>query len=528
MLQRQTQTAAFWRDQFTVTPDDLEFIYQLLLDLQAPKTLSELATALVQEYVRRENSKIETELAKGEVYMPKRTYTVGQQVVFPTLEFAVGEVVQVREGHNPEYGNFSVIKVRFRDSQREFATNLQKPHRLNQAESSVIQHDKALLSANDLYSLYQSEIDESLLYALEEGERSADFAEVDGYWLLSDMLTEVHVGYLNIAEAMIEMQGKPIKPEQILSEIDLGENNGPAMRVISLNHALEKDARFDRVGSGGEKLWFLKRLEPQEVINTPMLLKYGSMQYNRSLLSVDLLQVEWELDDEWGESSLTSEIPRVVPSTVMTLTYPHRRYGTLPVSGRTVNFFPTGQKGKSTVTLVDGRWGTRFIGWVVHEGRYVSGFAKWMDDHQLPVGAYITLERANTANEVIVDYRTRRPKREWARMAQADLGARRLRFEMNKIQVACEYDEYMIVAEEHSEPIDQLRDQLLRDGITVSQIVEQVVPELTKLNPQGTVHAKSVYSAVNILRRCPPGPVFYALIANRRFRDMGNGFFALT
>ena len=54
------------------------------------------------------------------------------------------------------------------------------------------------------------------------------------------------------------------------------------------------------------------------------------------------------------------------------------------------------------------------------------------------------------------------------------------------------------------------------------------MPELTKLNPQGTVHAKSVYSAVNIIRRCPPGPIFYMLISNRRFRDAGGGLFALA
>src|SRR5262249_9486306 len=159
----------------------------------------------------------------------------------------------------------------------------------------------------------------------------------------------------------------------------------------------------------------------------------------------------------------------------------------LPLNGRTINFFPTGQKGKSTVTLVDGRWGTRYTGWVVHEGRYVSGLSKWMEDHALPVGAQITLERTPRANEVIMDYRTRRPKREWARIATPDLSARQLRFEMNKIQIACEYDEYLIVAENDPALLDELRDQLTHDGVTIFQIIEQVVPELTKLNPNGTV-----------------------------------------
>jgi hypothetical protein len=62
----------------------------------------------------------------------------------------------------------------------------------------------------------------------------------------------------------------------------------------------------------------------------------------------------------------------------------------------------------------------------------------------------------------------------------------------------------------------------------LAEIVDQIVPELTKLNPQGTTHAKSVYSAVNIVRRVAPGPIFYTLMSNRRFRDAGGGLFALA
>jgi hypothetical protein len=131
------------------------------------------------------------------------------------------------------------------------------------------------------------------------------------------------------------------------------------------------------------------------------------------------LQLEWELDDEWGESSLRGEMPSWCPSTSFTLTYPHRRHGTLPLSGRTRSFFPQSSTAFPWSRLVDGRWGTRYTGWVVHEGRYVVGLAKWMEDHQVPVGALITLERSQS-NEVVVDFRTRRPKREWARIAQAD------------------------------------------------------------------------------------------------------------
>ncbi|MCB0021691.1 MAG: hypothetical protein M9936_05755 [Caldilinea sp.] len=530
MLQRPTQTAAFWRDQFEVSADDTEFLYQLLLDSQKAMRLRELAAALIGEYLRRENTRIEQELAKGAVYVPKNRYTVGQKVVFPALEFAVGEVTEVRPGQNPEHGDFEVITVQFDGKQkpREFAAALQSAHRLNQANGDRLLHDDALLSADEIYKLYQAEINESLLYALEEGARAADFVSVDGNWLLADMLAEVHVGHLNIAEALIEMQGQPVSATQLLTEVELDSNVSPGMQATSLNHALGKDSRFVRLNDAAGPLWFLRRMQPTEVQTPPLLLRYRPTPYNRALLSVEMLQLEWELDDEWGESSLSSEVPSVVPSTSLMLIYPHRRYGTLPLSGRTRGFFPQGASGVSMVTLVDGRWGTRYNGWVVHEGRYVAGLAKWMEDHQIPVGAFITLERTAVANEVIVDFRTRRAKREWARMAHADLAGNALLFEMNKVQVACEYDETMIVAEQDVAALDQLAVQAQQEGADVTRMVAQVTPELIKLNPQGTVHAKSVYSAVNMVLRTPPGPVFYALLSNRRFRDVGGGLFALN
>ena len=528
MLQRQTQTAAFWRDQFEVNADDLEFLYNLMLDAQSPKDVAELAAALIQEYMRRENAKIEAELAKGTVYIPKSRYAVGQTLVFPALEFATGEVVEIRTGQNPEHGDFDVLKVRFANNAREFAAGLQTGHRLNQTNGERLLHDDAQLSAAEIYSLYQEEIEESLLYALEEGDRSEQFVEVEGHWLLADMLAEVHVGHLNIAEAMIDMAGQPQTTAELQAEIDLDANVSKAMQHISLEHALGRDERFDRVQRDGVVAWYLRRMEPAEVVKVPVALRPVNVRYNRALLSVELLQTEWEIDDEWGESTLSSELPTIVPNTSFTLTYPHRRSGTIPLNGRTRNFFPPDLGGKATVTLIDGRWGGQSVGWVVHEGRYVTGLSKWMDDHGLPVGAYITLERTANANEIVVDFRTRRPKREWARMATPDLDNRRLTFEMNKVQVACEYDEAMIVADNDPAAIDELRDRMLAEGVELQELVEQVVPELTKLNPQGTVHAKSVYSAVNIMRRCPPGPIFYMLASNRRFRDVGNGFFALA
>lgn len=537
MLQRQTQTAAFWRDQFETTPEDIDFLYNQLLDARSPRSLSLLSQALIGEYMRREASRLEQELAKGAIYQPRERYNIGQTIVFPQLDFAVGEVTDVRAGKNPEHGEFDVLKVTFNGDdgkrsskvEREYAARLATPHRLNQSNGNNLLGDANLLTPKEVYDLWHDEgIDESILYALEDGPRSKEFANVGGDWLLSDMLAEVNDFHLNIAEAMIEVAGAPVSANDLLKEVDLDKNVSEAMRKLSLEHALADDDRFDIVRSGGEGRWFLRRMEPAEVLEVPPLLRYTPQRYNRSMLTVELLQYEWELDDEWGESDLASEMPSLVPNTSITLLYPHRRYGLLPLSGRTKAFFPQGTRGLSLVTLVDGRWGTRYQGWVNHSARYVAGLGKWMDEHAVPAGAFITLERTNKPDEVIVDFRTRRAKREWARIVTPDAEGEALTVELNKIQVACEYDEQLIVADTDPIAMEELRASLEQRGVSLQALVEQIVPELTKLNPQGTVHAKSVYATINTVRRAAPGPVFHALMSSRSFRDVGQGFFALA
>jgi hypothetical protein len=50
------------------------------------------------------------------------------------------------------------------------------------------------------------------------------------------------------------------------------------------------------------------------------------------------------------------------------------------------------------------------------------------------------------------------------------------------------------------------------------------MPELIKISPQGTVHAKTIYSAVNVLRRIAPGPIFALLSTESCFVPMGGGY----
>jgi hypothetical protein len=52
----------------------------------------------------------------------------------------------------------------------------------------------------------------------------------------------------------------------------------------------------------------------------------------------------------------------------------------------------------------------------------------------------------------------------------------------------------------------------------------ELFPELAKLTPQQTVHAKTLYSAINMLKRLPPGPVFAELVRNPAFQSVGDHY----
>ncbi len=526
MLQRKTQTAEYWEREFEITQDDLDHLYDLILERNSPVSTQELVLEVIRHRCQQEEERMRSELARGAVYQPSESYSVGQQLVFPVFDYRLGTVVSIRPGHNPEYGEFDVIAVQFEGEEkvREFAANLKAPHKLNRASDGDNLWEAAnLIPPEELYEKYGDRVRQLLIEALQQPD--SEFVCYDDQWLLQGLLAEVHIGHLNLAEALIEVKQEPLDVQELLAELDLPEEVPEAVRIFSLNVALQQDERFDLLHSRDGDKWFLRRLEPPEALSTPKWLVYTPIHYNRAFLSVELLQVEWELDDEWTEGGISTESATLVPSTTLVLTYPHWKAGTLPLNSRSRPFFPPGEEGRGMITFIDGRWGQRFPGWVVYEGRYVCGLAEWFEQHKLPVGAYITLERTANPDEITIDFRPRRMRREWVRMASVEDG--RFVLHMQKQPISCEYDEHVVLSEGDPEALEAFRVQLAEQDISIAELVAMVFPELAKLNPQGTVHAKSLYSAINVLRRCPPGPIFAAL-SDRAYREMGGGYYALS
>jgi hypothetical protein len=56
------------------------------------------------------------------------------------------------------------------------------------------------------------------------------------------------------------------------------------------------------------------------------------------------------------------------------------------------------------------------------------------------------------------------------------------------------------------------------------RLIANVFRELAKLNPQSTVHAKTLYAAANVARRSPPGPIFAELVSRPYYSHVGDAY----
>jgi hypothetical protein len=505
----------YW-DTFNLPEIDIEFLYNYLIETETPLTSQELVTILVKERIHREKAALEQQQSSlGEIYFPKEHYKKGQKLVFPAFEWRRGKVTGVRRGYNPDLGDFDVMQVDLEnEGMREFASGLED-HILNRPpESSAVDETLDPLVVLDVYQ-------DTLIQALEAGlQTHTDFVRIAGKWFPRALLVDINIGHLNLAEAVLDMAGGgPLPTSYLLEQIELPRNVNPKLLEFSMDLALQEDERFDEVGPAGKVLWFLKRLEPEQVLEPPIYLRYPGIDYERSVLSEDMLALELELADEL--SPLDGKYLKLDQAEVR-LVFPHWRAGTLPLSGRIRHLFPTAYEApRIRLTLVDGESGESFPAWVVRNKRYVYGLQEWYVRRGLQPGSIIRVQRGKAAGEVVLHSNMRRPSREWVRtvLVGSDGG---VVFAMLKQTVQTQYDERMVIAVPDVEALDQVWEQQIRERITFERVVVNMVRELSKLNPQGHVHATELYAAMNVVRRCPPGPLLALLASSPWFIHVGD------
>ncbi len=508
----------YW-DDFTVGSDDIEVIYNHLLETETPLTTAELAKVLVQERIGEELRKLEKQRSgSAAIYIPKEHYEVGQSLLFPALGWQKGEVVGKRPANNPLVPAFEVIRVRMEDGrEREFASGLED-HALNQP----IRFDEGdpLLQPENVLVTYGTLIISRLEEALSKSE---EFVRIAGRWFPRALLVDVGIGNLNIAEAVLDMNGGgPLSTAEILTHLELPADNDKLVE-FSLDYALQEDERFDEVGPAGKVMWFLRRLEPEAVLEKPEVLRYRPLEYNENALTEDMRKLEAELADELSPQASAEPVDEVS----LALIYPHWAAGTLPLSAAMASLFPTAYEApRVRFTFIDGITGNEFPGWVVRPGKYVYGLGEWYNRYGLQPGSIVTVKRGEKPGTVIVSAKTHRPTRDWVRTVMVGSDGKPV-FAMLRQSITAEFDEHMIVAVPDVKAVNEARKQIASQRMPFEELVVSTLRELAKLNPQGHVHAAELYSGINVLRRCPPGPIFALLATRPWFVPVGDLYYRL-
>jgi hypothetical protein len=519
MASESTTSSEYWND-LQISRQDVEYLHTYLFEHETPLTTRELVNVLINERVRAEHlAEQARRQAGGRTYFPKETYQVGEDIMIPALNWKHGKITAARAGQNPELGAFDVLTVQFDNgSERLFASNL-TPHVLNEQPVSV---EETSFEADAILNAYGSAIEKKI----EATFRSDDeLVRIASRWFPRALLVDVNVGHLNLAEAVLDMSGgEPLPTLALLKDVALPDGINPKLAEFSLNLALQEDKRFDEVGPAGQVLWCLRRLEPDAVREVPLYLRYSRIEYDPDALTSQMIALEALLDDELSEidSGGNADVKEVTVS----LIYPHLRAGTLPLSARVEPLFPTAYESpRVRFTLVDGKTKQKMPGWVVREYGYVFGLRDWYKANELMPGSLVRIRRSENPGEVIIEAQTYRATKDWVRtvIVGADGG---LVFAMLKQSISAEFNERMVFAIPSLEAVDQLWVQDQKKSF--EQLVVSMIRELSKLTPQGHVHAQELYSAMNIVRRVPPAPLFALLASKSEIAHVGDLHFRLS
>jgi hypothetical protein len=99
-------------------------------------------------------------------------------------------------------------------------------------------------------------------------------------------------------------------------------------------------------------------------------------------------------------------------------------------------------------------------------------------------------------------------------------------FSEQKRGIGTNFDEMMVLGIDDLAGVDALYQHWRTKSIV--SILKAIMPGLMNLSPQRVVHAKTIYSVFNVLRRCPPGPIFATLVANPDFENVNGDYWHIA
>lgn len=499
---------------------DIERAYAFLLERGAPATSREIAAHLIEWHVNEEARRLAEAAARSApVYQPKETYSPGQHLIFTAFDNREGVVAAVRASDNPRLSPFQVITVEMEGEAkpREFAIDFHETHPLNAERAPITE---LVIKPEDAIAQYGEIVRNTLVQRLSTDK---EFVHLDDGWYLRGLLPEVHEGYLNLAEAAIEQSNDALRVNDLLKVLEFPEAIKKTAATFALNLALGKDVRFEDVGPTGDARWFLTRLEPAEARERPHILEAAAARAVK--LPGELETIASELFDE---ADLNGDLNKAVAprdEITLVLMYPHRRAGTLPLTPPVRALLPTFARPRLRINLVDAQTQEKFAGYAVTDGHYLAGLTNWFNARKLSPGAFITLKRGPDPLTLLIDYQPQRERSLWVRVARGING--RLVFSQEKRPLSHKYDEDMLIVV--GDPVGlEAAAQAAREQRSLAVLLEEIFPELAKLSGAGRVHAKTLYSAINLIRRAGPRAVLGTLAESSAFTSVGGGYFVLN
>lgn len=508
----------FWQS-YTVSEKDLDSIYNFLLETERPLDKYSITKFIIDRTIKEQEELHKKEkLQGGRQYIPSQKYSKGDSLVFPQLNWKSGKVVSVRNGKNPEFPELEVIDVQMEAKQTiSFAANLSQ-HRLNEP---ILEVKDQLLDAEYVITTYGQVLAEKVTGVLSNNK---DVVCIARQYFPRALVVDIGIGHLNLCEAVLEMaQGGPLTTADLIEQVELPTDVNIALTEFSLNLALAEDGRFDEVGPAGVTMWFLKRLEPAEVQSPPISLKYTGEV-------LDPVQIEAET----GLTSLgvcdelepTNEC-EPSDSVSISLSFPHWRAGTIPLTNQLKDFFPTAyETPRIQFNFKDGNSKDLFSGWVVRPGKYIYGLRNWYEQMGTIPGSIVTISRSEVPGEVIIRTTKNKNSKDWIRtvLVGADGG---VVFALLKHVISCTFDDRMAIVVPDVASVDAIWTNSTKQRQPVEKVVLNMMRELGKLNAQGQIHAQELYAAVNVVKRTPPSVILKTLYLEPWAKHLGDLYFRL-
>lgn len=520
-----TAWKTYWAN-LEITPSDLQQLANHLFEKEEPMSIDGLLRVLIgQRLKEREAERKLKQEAAGELYTPSKNYEVGTKIRFPEFDWKQATVTSNRPGENVALGSFTVTSLEFEDgTQQSFATNL-PDHALNTKTYKNL--DETIEDPAEIQSLFAPALRTKLRKALE---KQTELVRIADTWFPRSLLIDISKGYLNLAEAVLDAhEGGPLNLEVLMQELELSaESQNLQLLEFSLNYAFQEDPRFDEVGTTGEIAWFLKRLEPQTVLEPPIFIRSNKTTPLADYLDEESYKLLYDLDDELSfTNDEINEVDRE-DSVSITLTYPHWRSGSIPVTPNTNRVLPSAFESENVkITFIDKQSQQPISAWVVRPHNYVIGLREWYEQQNLIPGSKIEISVTKHPSTMLISAEKKRSNKEWIKtvLVGADGG---LVFALLRQPVYAGFNERMAIAITDQDGIDKIWHDRSGRNIPLRSDVFRMMNELSKLNSQHHVHFVDLYAAINVIRRTPPMELLEALSANPEIIHVGDHYYHMA